>query len=96
MAHSAAAALARFLPRLVHSRLPDATLIFELVPDALPLGSLLDLLRDDNTAIAAACELGKALGTIHRAFERIDAEGDAFEVGVRPMSRGDSGSTSRR
>jgi Ser/Thr protein kinase RdoA (MazF antagonist) len=64
--------LAEFLPRLIDYDDKNVVLVFKLVPDAHPLGPL-DLTSESSGAGRA---LGRALGTIHRAFRPLQKTRD--------------------
>ena len=67
------------LTRLVYSRMPEAILVFDLVPDAIPLGSLLADRGEAEVAVTAAWALGETLGAVHRAFDGIDVRDPRLE-----------------
>ena len=70
-----AAPLISLVPRLVHSQMPDPILIFDLIADAINFGTLLESEHAEDIKVQAARALGTALGTVHRALERIATDG---------------------
>jgi hypothetical protein len=73
---SAATAVTRFLPRLVHDRVEDAILVFELISDATALQIKSTGQGGRCHDLQAARALGQAMGTLHRDFRLIDPDRD--------------------
>src|SRR5207249_4500950 len=67
---SAGAALAEILPRLAVCDRTGAVLALELYPDARPLAAYLAAYDPRRFPHGALRALGRALGTVHRAFRR--------------------------
>jgi Ser/Thr protein kinase RdoA (MazF antagonist) len=72
----AVADVTRFIPRLLEFDPEKALLVFELIPDAVSLQSILEEKAGKETAKAAARQLGNAMATLHRCFRSKSLERD--------------------
>jgi len=67
---------ARYVPRLVRGSDDEAVQVIELIPDSMTLWSYLERPGDHGLGVEAARALGRALGSIHRSFARLDLQHD--------------------
>jgi Phosphotransferase enzyme family len=65
-----------FLPHMIHEDSPTATLVLELVPNAVSIRTLIQDHDGQDTAVRASRAIGRTMGAIHRTFRAMDLEHD--------------------
>jgi hypothetical protein len=58
----------RFLPPMIHDDSASATLVLELIPNAVSIRTLVRDQASEDQILDATCAIGHALGTVHRLF----------------------------